>query len=77
MKNKNKADFVSFCIEEYATARGITGVEAFDYFKRYGLIQYLIEFYNPLNTQGTEWLIEEIDEYVSHAKREENEGISR
>ena len=80
MKKIEKAisKFVATSIEEYALAKGITGVETFDYFKRYGVIQYLIECYNPLNTLGDVFLIEDIDEYVSNEKStEENEVISR
>ena len=65
---KEKADFVTFCIEEYAAAKGKTGDEAFDYFKQHGVIEYLIDCYAPLHTQGSKWLVEEVDEYISHAK---------
>lgn len=64
--NKKKANFVLFCIEMYADAKGMTGEEVFDYFKEHGVIQYLIDCYHPLNTQGSRWLIEDVDEYVSY-----------
>lgn len=53
-KEKDIAMFVAFCIEEYRTAKGLTGEEAIDLFAKYGVTEYLCECYNPLHTQGRE-----------------------
>ena len=60
---KDIALFVAFCIEEYGAAKGISGEQVLDLFSKYGLVDYLSEFYDVLHTQGRQWLIEEIDEY--------------
>lgn len=68
---KNEKDialFVAFCIEEYAAAKGITGEQVLNLFAQYGLTEYLSEFYEPLHTQGRQWLIEEIDEFINIRK---------
>lgn len=68
---KNEKDialFVAFCIEEYAAAKGITGEQVLSLFVKYGLTEYLSEFYEPLHTQGRQWLIEEIDEFINIRK---------
>lgn len=68
---KNEKDialFVAFCIEEYAAAKGITGEQVLSLFAKYGLTEYLSKFYEPLHTQGRQWLIEEIDEFINIRK---------
>lgn len=70
-KEKDIALFVAFCIEEYGAAKGMTGEQVFDLFTKYGLTEYLSEFYEPLHTQGRQWLIEEIDEFIEIRKNKE------
>ena len=42
--------FVSFCIEEYGAAKGMSGEQALDLFSKYGLVDYLSEYYDVLHT---------------------------
>ncbi len=75
MRNKDQQDramFVSFCIEEYGAAKGMSGEQALDLFSKYGLVDYLCEYYDVLHTQGRQWLIEEIDEYIEIRKNRES-----
>ena len=67
-KEKDIALFVAFCIEEYGAAKGMTGEQVLDLFSKYGLVDYLSECYDVLHTQGRQWLIEEIDEYIEIRK---------
>ena len=67
-KEKDIALFVAFCIEEYGAAKGLTGEQVLDLFSKYGLVDYLSEYYDVLHTQGRQWLIEEIDEYIEIRK---------
>lgn len=70
--SKNEKDvalFVAFCIEEYGAAKGLTGEQVLDLFSKYGLVEYLSEFYDVLHTQGRQWLIDEIDEFIEIRKR--------
>lgn len=69
-KDKDIALFVAFCIEEYAAAKGMTGAEALGLFSRYGVTGYLCECFEPLHTQGRDWLLAEIDEYIGIRKGE-------
>jgi 5'-3' exonuclease len=69
--NKQKQDiayFVSFCIEQYKTAKGISGKDAVDLLNQYGVLEYLEKHYEPLHTQGKQWLLEEIDEFIKIRK---------
>ena len=70
-EEKNIALFVAFCIEEYGAAKGVSGEQVLDLFSKYGLVDYLSEFYDVLHTQGRQWLIEEIDEYIEIRKEKE------
>lgn len=68
---KDIALFVAFCIEEYGAAKGMSGEQVLDLFSQYGLVDYLSEFYDVLHTQGRQWLIEEIDEYIEIRRNKE------
>lgn len=70
-EEKDIALFVAFCIEEYGAAKGMSGEQVLDLFSKYGLVDYLSEFYYVLHTQGRQWLIEEIDEYIEIRKEKE------
>ena len=70
-EEKDIALFVAFCIEEYGAAKGMSGEQVLDLFSKYGLVDYLSEFYDVLHTQGRQWLIEEIDEYIEIRKEKE------
>ena len=61
---KDIALFVAFCIEEYGAAKGMSGEPVLDLFSKDGLVDYLSEFYDVLHTQGRQWLIDEIDEFI-------------
>ena len=68
---KEIALFVAFCIEEYGASKGITGEQALDLFSQYGVTDYLNELYDTLHTQGRQWLIEDIDEFIDIRKGKE------
>lgn len=71
--SKEKQDiamFVSFCIEQYKTAKGISGEEAMCVLNHYGVLEYLEEGYDVLHTQGHRWLLEEIDDFIKNRKKE-------
>lgn len=70
-KDKDIALFVAFCIEEYGAAKGITGEQALDLFSQYGVNDYLCKCFEPLHTQGRQWLIEEIDGFIEIRKNKE------
>lgn len=70
-KEKNIALFVAFCIEEYRVAKGMTGEQVVDLFAKYGVTDYLCRCFEPLHTQGRQWLIAEIDEFIGIRKQKE------
>lgn len=68
-KDKDIALFVVFCIEEYGVAKGMAGGQVLDLFSQYGVTDYLSTCFEPLHTQGRQWLIEEIDEFIELRKK--------
>ena len=70
-KDKDTALFVAFCIVEYAAAKGIPGDEVFDLFTKYDVVDYLSQCFEPLHTQGRQWLIAEIDEFIQIRENKE------
>ncbi len=70
-EEKSKALFVAFCIEEYGGAKGLRGEQVLDLFSKYGLVDYLSDYYDVLHTQGRQWLIAEIDEYIEIRRKKE------
>ncbi len=76
-KKQDIAYFVSFCIEQYKNAKGLTGAEAMRQLDRYGTLDYLAEHYETLHTQSYQWILEDIDEFISIRKEKMYETISR
>ena len=65
--DKTKQDiayFISFCIEQYKEAKGLSGSEALSLLSEYGVLEYLAEHWEILHTQGRQWIIEDIDEFI-------------
>ena len=65
---QNRAYFLSFCIEQYKNKKGITGLEAMRLLDKYDVLEYLDSHYDILHTQSRQWLLEDIDEFISIRK---------
>ena len=62
------AYFLSFCIEQYKRHIYASGSDVMALFVQYGVDQYLINNFDILHTQSSQWLMEEIDEYIKREK---------
>lgn len=60
--------FIIFCLESYKRHRSLTGKETLDLFKRYGVMDYLEEFYDVLHTTGYQYINDDIDIYLRSRK---------
>lgn len=69
-KLQDIAYFVSFCIEQYKNAKGITGEEAMNTLDKYGVLEYLEENFEILHTQSHKWILEDIDEFINIRRKE-------
>jgi hypothetical protein len=61
--------FSIFAIEEYRACKRLSGAAAFSLFKESGLLDYIEEFYDILHSNGTEYLICDIDDYLESRRR--------
>ena len=55
---EKKADFISFCIEQYAQQFKLSGNDVINRFAKTGLLEFLYNHYEGLHTQGWQFLVE-------------------
>lgn len=70
-RNLDIAYFLSFCIEQYKAEKGISGADAVQVLKLYGVLEYLAEHFDVLHTQSKQWLLADIDEFIQIRKTRE------
>lgn len=63
-KQQDISYFVSFCIEQYKNSKHLTGDEAMRQLDSYGVLDYLADNYEMLHTQGHQWILEDIEEFI-------------
>lgn len=56
--------FTIFCLENYKVHRNMTGREVSDLFERYGVFDYIREFYDILHSAGHHYINRDIDIYL-------------
>ena len=59
-----ETEFIVFCIESYKAHRSLTGRQVYELFSRYGVLDYLREFYDVLHTTGYQYIDHDIDEFL-------------
>lgn len=57
--------FTVFCLENYKIHRNLSGQEVFSIFDRYGVFDYIREFYDVLHTTGHHYINNDIDIYLN------------
>ena len=70
-KELDIAYFLSFCIEQYTVKQGLSGEDTMNLFEKYNVLSYLSDNFEVLHTQGRQWLMEEIEDYITKRKEEE------
>lgn len=56
--------FTVFCIENYKAYRNLSGKQVINLFERYGVFDYIREFYDVLHTTGHNYINNDIDVYL-------------
>jgi hypothetical protein len=56
--------FLVHCVGAYSDAEGVRRDEGFEILSRYGVLDYLLESYEPLHTQGRLNILTEIVEML-------------
>lgn len=57
--------FTVFCLENYKIHRNLNGQEVSSLFERYGVFDYIREFYDVLHTTGHHYINNDIDIYLN------------
>ena len=66
---KEVFEFYTYCLENYAISKRISGLSAWTVFKESGADEYVIENYDLLHTQGLEYLLDDICRFLKRRKR--------
>ncbi|MDF9831639.1 DUF3791 domain-containing protein [Parabacteroides sp. PF5-6] len=71
LKEDNSGDillFLSFCIENYKGHKSLSEEEVLFLFSKYDVLNFLGDVYDTLHTQGKDYIMSEIDEYIDNRK---------
>lgn len=60
------AYFIAFCIEIFKKAKCMCGAKVSQLFNETGLTEFLAANFEPIHTQSPQWILEEIEEYLSY-----------
>lgn len=59
-----EGNFLIFCIEQYKSAKKLSGKQVMDLFRKYRVSEYVISCFEALHTTGKNYIIEDIDLYI-------------
>jgi hypothetical protein len=62
-------EFYTYCLENYATRKQISGMRAWVIFKETGADEYVINNYDLLHTQGMDYVLDDIQRFINRKKR--------
>ena len=60
--------FLSFCLENYKEYKMLSAEEALFSFSQHGVLDYLENVFETLHTQGKDYIMEEIENYITNKK---------
>ena len=60
-----QGNFMIFCTEQYKAAKQLTGKQVSELFTRDEVWDYIYSCFEALHTTGTNYIIEDIDSYIS------------
>lgn len=61
---EKKAEFLSWCIEEYAAQNALNGRDVANDFAKKKVLDFLEEHYEILHTQGKSYILETIADFI-------------
>lgn len=59
-----ESKFTVFCMESYKIHKSMTGKQVSEIFSKYGVFNYIREFYDVLHTTGYQYINHDIDVYL-------------
>lgn len=63
-------NFLVYCIEQYKSAKGLTGIQVSELFSKYSVWDYIYSCFEALHTTGENYIIEDIDLYIEARQTE-------
>lgn len=66
---KEVFEFYTYCLENYATRKRITGMQAWVRFKEMRADDYVIENYDLLHTQGIDYILDDIERFINRRRK--------
>ena len=66
---KEVFEFYTYCLENYAVRKQISGMRAWVMFKESSADEYVIDNYDLLHTQGLEYVLDDIQRFIYRRKR--------
>jgi len=58
--------FKVFCLESYKAVHNLTGVSAYEIFKKHKVFDYISAYYDVLHSTGRLYIVSDIDDYLSN-----------
>lgn len=68
--SKVEFEFFTYMLEKYALSNGMGGLQALALFKEYDADEFLLNNYDLLHTQGTGYVIDEINRFIQRRRRQ-------
>lgn len=65
---KDEFEFYVYCLEKYALSKHMSGIRAWSLFKESGADDYILRNYDLLHTQGTEYILDDIQRFITRRK---------
>ena len=62
-------EFYVYTLEKYAISKRMSGLQALAIFKEYEADEFLLKHYDLLHTQGTGYVIDEVQRYIDRRKK--------
>lgn len=59
-----EGDFLIYCIEQYKSAKKLTGKQVSELFSQFGIWDYVYSCFEALHTTGPNYIVEDIDLYI-------------
>lgn len=59
-----QGDFMIYCVEQYKSAKKLTGKQVSELFSRYRVWDYIYSCFEALHTTGANYIVEDIDLYI-------------
>lgn len=66
---KEVFEFYTYCLENYANSKGISGIKAWVLFNETGAVDYVLDNYDLLHTQGVDYILDDIQRFINRRNK--------